>query len=53
MQVTVIGIGKMGLPMARHIATAGHAVVVYDNSAVARESARRWVASSGRSGFNG
>ena len=39
MQVTVIGIGKMGLPMARHIATAGHAVVVYDNSAVARESA--------------
>ena len=39
MQVTVIGIGKMGLPMARHIATAGHAVVVYDNSAVARENA--------------
>ena len=39
MQVTVIGIGKMGLPMARHIATAGHAVVVYDNSAAARESA--------------
>jgi len=39
MQVTVIGVGKMGLQMARHIAAAGHAVVVYDNSAVARESA--------------
>ena len=39
MQVTVIGVGKMGLPMARHIAEAGHAVVVYDDSAVARENA--------------
>ena len=39
MQVTVIGVGKMGLPMARHIAAAGHAVVVYDNSPVARENA--------------
>jgi 3-hydroxyisobutyrate dehydrogenase-like beta-hydroxyacid dehydrogenase len=39
MQVTVIGVGKMGLQMARHIAAAGHAVVVYDNSPVARENA--------------
>jgi 3-hydroxyisobutyrate dehydrogenase-like beta-hydroxyacid dehydrogenase len=28
--VLVVGIGKMGLPMARHLAAAGHAVTVFD-----------------------
>jgi 3-hydroxyisobutyrate dehydrogenase len=30
MRVHVIGAGKMGLPMARHFAAAGHAVTVHD-----------------------
>ena len=33
MRLHVIGIGKMGLPMARHLAAAGHAVTVSDPSA--------------------
>lgn len=33
MKVHVIGIGKMGLPMARHLLAAGHAVTVEDPSA--------------------
>lgn len=42
MKVHVIGVGKMGLPMARHLLAAGHAVSVEDPSAerlaLARES---------------
>lgn len=32
MKVHVIGVGKMGLPMARHLAAAGHSVTVNDPS---------------------
>ncbi|MBI3531916.1 MAG: NAD(P)-dependent oxidoreductase [Burkholderiales bacterium] len=32
MKVHVIGVGKMGLPMARHLAAAGHSVTVSDPS---------------------
>lgn len=41
MKVAVIGVGKMGLPMARHLRAAGHAVVVYDRSEAARSQAQR------------
>lgn len=40
MQLAMIGAGKMGLQMARHLAAAGHAVAVHDSSVVAREAAR-------------
>lgn len=33
MKVHVIGVGKMGLPMARHLLAAGHSVTVEDPSA--------------------
>jgi 3-hydroxyisobutyrate dehydrogenase-like beta-hydroxyacid dehydrogenase len=31
-----VGVGKMGLPMARHLAAAGHAVTAYDADAARR-----------------
>jgi 2-hydroxy-3-oxopropionate reductase len=34
-----IGLGRMGLPMARHIAAAGHELTVFDVSADARDRA--------------
>ena len=37
--VAMLGLGRMGLPMARHIATAGHRVVAFDSSAEARRRA--------------
>lgn len=40
MKVSWIGAGKMGLPMARHIAGQGHEVVVIDRSASALAAAR-------------
>ncbi|HEX7892403.1 MAG TPA: NAD(P)-dependent oxidoreductase [Ramlibacter sp.] len=40
MKLAVIGVGKMGLPMARHLAAAGHALAVFDNSEAARAQAR-------------
>jgi 3-hydroxyisobutyrate dehydrogenase-like beta-hydroxyacid dehydrogenase len=40
MQIAMIGVGKMGLQMARHLAGAGHAVVVHDNSTPAQAAAR-------------
>jgi 3-hydroxyisobutyrate dehydrogenase-like beta-hydroxyacid dehydrogenase len=39
LKLAVIGVGKMGLPMARHLAAAGHAVAVFDNSESARTQA--------------
>jgi 3-hydroxyisobutyrate dehydrogenase-like beta-hydroxyacid dehydrogenase len=39
--VAFIGLGVMGAPMARHLATAGHAVTVYNRSP---EKALAWVA---------
>lgn len=39
MKLAVIGVGKMGLPMARHLAAAGHAVAVHDSSEAARAQA--------------
>ena len=42
MKIHVIGVGKMGLPMARHLLAAGHVVTVEDPStarmALAREA---------------
>jgi 3-hydroxyisobutyrate dehydrogenase-like beta-hydroxyacid dehydrogenase len=39
MTVGWIGLGKMGLPMSRHIVAAGHALHVYDPAAEARGAA--------------
>jgi 3-hydroxyisobutyrate dehydrogenase len=43
-QVSFIGLGVMGGPMARHLATAGHSVTVYNRS---RDKAEAWVAVHG------
>ena len=40
MQVHFIGVGKMGLPMASHLAAAGHAVTVSDPSGERRQFAQ-------------
>lgn len=37
--VAMIGLGRMGLPMARHMAAAGHRVMAFDTSSEAREAA--------------
>jgi 3-hydroxyisobutyrate dehydrogenase-like beta-hydroxyacid dehydrogenase len=41
MEVGFIGVGRMGLPMARHLLEAGHTVIAFDNSpeALARAAA--------------
>jgi 3-hydroxyisobutyrate dehydrogenase-like beta-hydroxyacid dehydrogenase len=36
MRVGFVGLGRMGLPMAKHIAAAGHELLVFDVSEVAR-----------------
>jgi len=41
--VGFIGLGAMGSPMARHLATAGHAVTVYNRSTAKAEA---WVAAN-------
>ncbi len=43
-KVAFLGLGVMGAPMARHLATAGHDVVVYNRT---RATADRWVAEHG------
>ena len=43
-RVAFIGLGVMGLPMAGHLARAGHAVTVYNRSAA---KAQAWVAEFG------
>lgn len=40
MQIAMIGAGKMGLQMARHLAAAGHTVAVHDNNVSAQAIAR-------------
>ncbi len=40
MKVSLIGAGKMGLPMARHFTAGGHAVTVFDSASAAQASAR-------------
>jgi 3-hydroxyisobutyrate dehydrogenase-like beta-hydroxyacid dehydrogenase len=40
MQIAFIGTGKMGLPMARHLAAGAHSVVVADSAAGAQAAAR-------------
>ncbi len=42
--VGFIGLGAMGSPMARHLATAGHSVTVYNRSTAKAEA---WVAANG------
>ena len=42
--VGFIGLGAMGSPMARHLATAGHSVTVYNRSTAKAEA---WVATNG------
>ena len=44
MKVAFIGLGVMGFPMAGHLQTAGHDVVVYNRTA---ETAERWLARHG------
>ena len=39
MKVGMVGLGRMGLPMARHMAAAGHAVTCFDVSPDARRRA--------------
>lgn len=39
MKIALIGAGKMGLPMASHLAAAGHAVQVHDTDAARRATA--------------
>ena len=43
-QVAFLGLGVMGFPMARHLAAAGHGVVVYNRTAAKAEA---WVAKHG------
>jgi 3-hydroxyisobutyrate dehydrogenase len=43
-RIAFIGLGVMGAPMARHLAAAGHTLVVYNRTA---ERARDWVAQHG------
>jgi len=43
-RVAFLGLGVMGGPMARHLATAGHAVTVYNRTAARAEA---WVAANG------
>ena len=45
-RLSFIGLGVMGYPMAGHLATAGHAVTVYNRSA---DKAAAWVAQYGGS----
>ena len=45
-KVGFVGLGVMGSPMARHLATAGHDVVVYNRTA---SKADEWVAAHGGS----
>lgn len=46
MKVGFCGLGVMGSPMARHLATKGHSVVVYNRNA---EKAKQWVEKNGGS----
>ncbi|MEJ8859246.1 NAD(P)-dependent oxidoreductase [Variovorax robiniae] len=39
MNIAMIGVGKMGLPMARHLAAAGHILSVYDRNEPAQAGA--------------
>ncbi len=39
MKIAFLGLGHMGLPMARNLAAAGHDVVGFDVFPAARESA--------------
>ncbi len=43
-RIAFIGLGVMGSPMARHLADAGHGVVVYNRTT---EKAREWVKTHG------
>ncbi len=44
MKAAFIGLGKMGFPMAGHLARAGHEVTVYNRT---RETALRWLGDHG------
>ena len=44
MKVAFVGLGVMGGPMARHLATKGHEVTVYNRTAA---KAAAWVAANG------
>ena len=45
-RIAYIGLGVMGAPMARHLAKAGHSVIVHNRS---MDKARAWVAEHGGS----
>ena len=44
LNIAYLGLGVMGAPMARHLATAGHRITVYNRTA---EKAAAWVAAHG------
>ena len=46
MKIGFCGLGVMGSPMARHLATAGHGLTVYNRNV---EKAKHWVATNGGS----
>ena len=46
MKIGFCGLGVMGSPMARHLATAGHELTVYNRNV---EKAKQWVAANGGS----
>ena len=46
MKIGFCGLGVMGSPMARHLATAGHELTVYNRNV---EKAKQWVATNGGS----
>ena len=46
MKIGFCGLGVMGSPMARHLATAGHELTVYNRNV---EKAKHWVATNGGS----
>jgi 3-hydroxyisobutyrate dehydrogenase len=46
--VAFLGLGVMGGPMARHLATAGHTVTVYNRTTTKAEA---WIEANGSSGF--
>ena len=46
MKIGFCGLGVMGSPMARHLATAGHELTVYNRNS---EKAKQWVEKNGGS----
>lgn len=46
MNITVIGLGKLGLPLATHLGMKGHLVLGFDTNKEHRDAVRRWLSGS-------